>query len=514
MINALILFYLFLSPYTVFPSSETENLEVPGGSIVFRTNRDGGDELYIMGTDGSTPHRLTFNGIRDTSPQISPDGRYLMYYAWGASTDETCANTLKNPKHKGIFAPGICDATSEDILVIDLVTGETETLTKDSSINGQALWSPDGEWITFVTDMGQESEIVLISPDSSKKIFVTRNYWGDYSPSFTPDGKYMIYESYRLEQDVYPPIGHYFPKHNLYEEDTVLETWSQEAYRDLFIVDLSCILSIDSSEIKEWENLEPYDQKNTLSPEALCEERVTDEVDSNIKPQVSPDGKWIAYMANRPGVRNYLYLMSVALNEEGERDIVTVMLDVERDFWEDMTDKDVFYAEEPYMWLGANRYTWSPDSTQILIEANLYSVPSLFLESSKGKTRLAGKMEGGLLVSILAEALVVYDLETGATAPVRLSNSVGVDHSGDWSPDGKWVVYSAQDRYLRHEIYLTHLKTGYTKKLTTNRVGDFDPIWVTGSLTKCGFEIAGMPKGKVSSDVFETIETIRPCPLD
>ena len=120
MINALILFYLFLSPYTVFPSSETEDLEVPGGSIVFRTNRDGGDELYIMGTDGSTPHRLTFNGIRDASPQISPDGRYLMYYAWGASTDETCANTLKNPKHKGIFAPGICDATSEDILVIDL----------------------------------------------------------------------------------------------------------------------------------------------------------------------------------------------------------------------------------------------------------------------------------------------------------------------------------------------------------------------------------------------------------
>ena len=89
-----------------------------------------------------------------------------------------------------------------------------------------------------------------------------------------------------------------------------------------------------------------------------------------------------------------------------------------------------------------------------------------------------------------------------------------IELQGQRSLSGKWVVYSAQDRYLRHEIYLTHLKTGYTKKLTTNRVGDFDPIWVAGSLTECGFEIAGMPKGKVSSDVFETIKTIRPCPLD
>ena len=510
--NLIFFLQLFFSPYTVFASSEA--LDIPEGSIIFRTNRDGGDELYIMDTKGETPHRLTFNGIRDASPQISPNGRYLMYYAWGASTDETCAETLKNPKHKGIFAPGICDGTSEDVVIIDLVNGDTNVLTKDSSINGQALWSPDGEWITYVTDMGQESEIILTKPDGSKRTAVTRNYWGDYSPSFTPDGKYMIYESYRLEQDVYPPIGHYFPKHNLYEENTVLETWSQEAYRDLFIVDLDCIMDIEGSDIKNWESLEPYAQRNTLSPEALCEERITDEVDSNIKPAVSPDGKWIAYMANRPGIRNYLYLMSVALNEEGERDMVTVMLDVERDFWGDMTDSKVFYSENPYMWLGANTFKWSPDSSQILIEANVYTVPSMFLESVKGKSRLSGKMDGGLLISVVAEALVVYDLPTDSIAPVRLSNSVGVDHSGDWSPDGEWVVYSAQDRYLRHEIYVTHLKTGYTKKLTTNRVGDFDPVWVTGKLTKCGFEIEGMPKNDVSSDVFESIETVRPCPLD
>jgi len=166
------------------------------------------------------------------------------------------------------------------------------------------------------------------------------------------------------------------------------------------------------------------------------------------------------------------------------------------------------------MWLGANTFKWSPDSNQILIEANVYTVPSMFGETEKGKSRLSGKMDGGLLISVVAEALVIYDLPTGSIAPVRLSNSVGVDHSGDWSPDGEWIVYSAQDRYLRHEIYVTHLKTGYTKKLTTNRVGDFDPIWVTGELTKCGFEIKGMPENDVSSDVFESIETIRPCPLD
>ena len=58
-INFIFLLQLFVSPYTVFDSSEA--IDVPEGSIIFRTNRDGGDELYIMDTDGETPHRLTFN---------------------------------------------------------------------------------------------------------------------------------------------------------------------------------------------------------------------------------------------------------------------------------------------------------------------------------------------------------------------------------------------------------------------------------------------------------------------
>ncbi len=445
---------LLAYPYAI--RSPEDNLDpIPPGAILFRSNRDGGDEIYLMDGDGSMPHRLTFNRFRDENPSISPDGRYVLFQSSRKTHNEAV-----------------------DLFVFDLVDGSEWALTDDDVFDGEAVWSPDGQWVAYVEDMGQSSEILMVKPDGTAPFRVTRNRWGEDSPTFSPDGRFLAYESYRLEEDVYPTTGYYLPQHDLYEKGKVLQTWSMEGTRDIWISDLICLAEIDGDDIAAWENLSPEDKERNLSPEALCETRITDDLDSQIQPTFSPDGKWIAYLANRPGIRNYLYLLAVEPGADGVREKREILIDYDWDFWGDFFDQGISRDKSARHYLGVRRFRWSPTGDRILLEGTIYPLRTFWLDRA----------------SELGEVLVVHDLNNQKNTPVRFSNTIGVDHNGSWSPDGEWVVFAAQDRWFRHEIVTHHLESGFESVLTQNRVGDFDPIWLAGSLTECGFVPAPWPR--------------------
>ena len=50
-----------------------------GRHIVFGSGRDGNQEIYVMGSDGSNPTRLTHHPAADFSPSFSPDGRHIVF---------------------------------------------------------------------------------------------------------------------------------------------------------------------------------------------------------------------------------------------------------------------------------------------------------------------------------------------------------------------------------------------------------------------------------------------------
>ena len=49
--------------------------------IVFSSDRDGNDEIYVMNTDGSNVRRLTHNNAVDAEPDWSPDGSRFVFWS-------------------------------------------------------------------------------------------------------------------------------------------------------------------------------------------------------------------------------------------------------------------------------------------------------------------------------------------------------------------------------------------------------------------------------------------------
>ena len=172
------------------------NLSPDGRRIVFESGRlrspgdpDNLSDLFIMNSDGSNQRHL----IRGSSATWSPDGKHIAYHA-SASGRGTMNRTN----------PG--SATSDSDLFIlnvdDFLNGKGKprNLTNDPTmIDEDADWSPDGKTIAFTRyginvphDKATSSEMFLIDPSGREKPRrLTNNSDEERSPAWSPDGKQL-----------------------------------------------------------------------------------------------------------------------------------------------------------------------------------------------------------------------------------------------------------------------------------------------------------------------------------
>ena len=166
--------------------------------IVFISQRDGHfqddipgfpkiptSEIYVMDDDGSNQHRLTNNPASDYAPSWSPDGKRIAF----VSDRDGHVNIRGFP-------------TSE-IYVMDANGRNPQNLTNDPSDDTSPSWSPDGKRITFQSDRDNDRdhniEIYMMDNDGSNLQRLTNNLTEDEDPSWSPDGKRIVFSARRDE---------------------------------------------------------------------------------------------------------------------------------------------------------------------------------------------------------------------------------------------------------------------------------------------------------------------------
>ena len=150
--------------------------------IVFVSDRNGNNEIYVMDIDGKNSRNLTNNRDKDYSPSWSPDGERI---AFSSRRDGNFRNKF-----------GLTD----EIYVMDVDGGNQRRLTNNRGWDWYPSWSPDGERIAFASDRRGDFvnfEIYVMDADGGNPRRLTENRHEDSSPSWSPDGKRITFNSRR-----------------------------------------------------------------------------------------------------------------------------------------------------------------------------------------------------------------------------------------------------------------------------------------------------------------------------
>ena len=157
-----------------------------GKRIAFVSLREGNKEIYVMDDDGGNQQNLTNNRHEDWHPSWSPDGKRIVF-------SSTRDKKVKN------FRP------TYEIYVMDDDGGNQQNLTNDLNHDRHPSWSPDGKRIVFASyrdghfrgEDGITCEIYVMDDDGGNQQRLTENRKKDWFPAWSPDGKRIAFASDR-----------------------------------------------------------------------------------------------------------------------------------------------------------------------------------------------------------------------------------------------------------------------------------------------------------------------------
>ncbi len=244
-----------------------------GERIAFRSERDGGG-IFIMEAMGESVRRVTDSGY---FPSWSPDGKELVY----SSSD------FLDPTQRYVIPISLS--------IVNIASGEKRGLTEGDAV--QPSWSPKGDRIAFwgLNDGGIR-DIKTISVKSGEIVSVTDDSYLDWNPIWSPDGKYIYFSSNRggtmnlwrvaIDENTGKALG-------APESITTPSSYSQHMAFSKDGKKMAFVQHINSINIVKYD-FDPVSETVGEYPTEITSGAIT-----NRSPDISPDGEWLAIVSIR-----------------------------------------------------------------------------------------------------------------------------------------------------------------------------------------------------------------------
>lgn len=137
-----------------------------GSKLAVALSRDGLTQVYSVNADGSGLRRLTNSNGIDTEPQFSPD-RQSIYFT---------SDRSGGPQIYRMSASG----------------GEAQRVTFSGNYNISPRISPDGKMLAYISRREGRFQVFVLDLTTGQEQRLSDSS-GDESPSFAPNGKYIMY---------------------------------------------------------------------------------------------------------------------------------------------------------------------------------------------------------------------------------------------------------------------------------------------------------------------------------
>ena len=407
----------------------------------------------------------------------SPDGRKVLFvkrndqsifYLADASGENEIAMPFVGgsfnwaPDSQKIVYQNRSDAGNQEIFVYSLETGKSRNITNDPALDADPSFSPDGKQIVFASLRDGNAELYLMNTDGSAVRRLTNSPAWDSHPVFSPDGTTIAFPSNRESEDsdiyLMSASGGNIRR---------LTDWKTNEY-----VEPGC-WSPDGTQIAFVSDREGNDDIFVMSAEVYRPRLILADNDSNIAfPTLSPDGLQMAYQAETVGKTGELRTY-----DTGTKRSRTLLEAANVDLAPAFSPKGDWIAfhnriegnteiclirpdgsELKNLTNNAARDAgpaWSPDGTQIAFASN------------RGGN--SGKYD-------------LYLMNADGNDPRQIySSNVGMSVSPAWSPNGRELVFvndKEDSETGNFEVFKIALGTGATeKRLTFRPRSDSQPVF-------------------------------------
>ncbi len=174
-----------------YDAEATVNLKT--GKIVYTSMASGDLDLWTMNPDGSAKRRLTFSEGYDGGAVCSRDGKHLVWRANHPKTPETM------DRYRALLKENLTTPMKMEIFLSDGGGRNARRLTNFGCASFAPTFTPDGKKILFASNKhecdGRKFELFLMNLDGSGVEQVT-SFGGFTSfPEFSPDGKHLVFST-------------------------------------------------------------------------------------------------------------------------------------------------------------------------------------------------------------------------------------------------------------------------------------------------------------------------------
>ena len=178
-----------------------------GSHIALVLTRDGYSQIYLLKSDGSGLKRLTHTRSIDTEPSFSPDGKKIYFTSDRSGSPQIYTMNLDGSNVRRVTFEGSYNITpviSPDdpftmvyirghngkyqVALMDLRTGTIQVLT-DSRQDESPSFSPNGRMIIYSTEKNRQRRLDVVSVDGMIRQTLTSYSLNAKSPSWGPFSK-------------------------------------------------------------------------------------------------------------------------------------------------------------------------------------------------------------------------------------------------------------------------------------------------------------------------------------
>lgn len=185
-------------------------------TLAFQSDREGGQELFLMDFDGHNQRRISGHKSTSGYSDWSPTGDAIAYMSYFSGTPGIYYVDLASGNKVPIYREGVLNISPTfspdgrrvafasagpdsniDIYVCDRSCRQPQRLTTSSAIDTNPAWSPDGKHIAFTSSRSGKPQIFLMDADGQNTRRIS--FEGEYNEgaAWRPDGQQITYATRR-----------------------------------------------------------------------------------------------------------------------------------------------------------------------------------------------------------------------------------------------------------------------------------------------------------------------------